>query len=61
MPLPRGSKDGPEYLDEEGANACSVRAHLSLVLIDFNVTGVEVTISDEQQSQDPSAGSHLTP
>jgi len=36
MPLPRGSKDGPEDLakrDEEGANSCSVRARLSLALV----------------------------
>ena len=63
MTLPRGSKDGPEDLakrDAEGANSCSVRAHLSLTLVAFSVIDVEVTGGNGQQSQDPSAGSRST-
>lgn len=42
MPLPRGSKAGPEHLtkrDAEGADSSSVRAHLSLS--GFSVIDIE--------------------
>lgn len=64
MPLPRGSKDGPEDLarrDAEGANFCSVRAHLSLTLVAFSVIDAEVITGNGQQIQDPSAGRCSSP